>query len=134
AFFLGGAPKTDFIKAFGAHMFFDDKEEYCKQAAKQVPTGRVLLPVVEKEQIGAHEIEITVNVETNDEAPEQVRFLRVCRTYLRRNYAEAETELRDLYEREITPWAADRRSDFIDELELSVKETPAGKNRRAANA
>ncbi len=41
AFFLGGLQKGAILKAFGAHMFFDDHRGHCEDAAQFVPTGRV---------------------------------------------------------------------------------------------
>lgn len=41
AFFLGGIPKRDFLKAFGAHIFFDDQAVHTLAAAEVVPSARV---------------------------------------------------------------------------------------------
>lgn len=41
AFFLGGIPKRDFLKAFGAHIFFDDQAVHTQAAAQVVPSARV---------------------------------------------------------------------------------------------
>ncbi|MCL2718943.1 MAG: 5'-nucleotidase [Lachnospiraceae bacterium] len=41
AFFLGGLAKKDVLKAFGAHIFFDDQETYTIPAAQFVPSARV---------------------------------------------------------------------------------------------
>lgn len=41
AFFLGGIPKKDFLKAFGAHIFFDDQLVHTQAAAQVVPSARV---------------------------------------------------------------------------------------------
>jgi 5'-nucleotidase len=41
AFFLGGLPKDAVLKAFGAHMFFDDQDTHVKRAASVVPSGKV---------------------------------------------------------------------------------------------
>jgi len=40
-FFLGGLPKTDILKAFGAHIFFDDQKVYSESAASVVPSATV---------------------------------------------------------------------------------------------
>ena len=40
-FFLGGVPKSQILKAFKPHMFFDDHTGHCEEAAQFVPTGRV---------------------------------------------------------------------------------------------
>lgn len=41
AFFLGGVEKTDVLKAFGAHIFFDDQLIHTKTASEVVPAARV---------------------------------------------------------------------------------------------
>ncbi len=41
AFFLGGIPKKDFLKAFGAHIFFDDQMVHTLAASEVVPAARV---------------------------------------------------------------------------------------------
>lgn len=40
-FFLGGLEKTKVLKAFRAHIFFDDQDLHLDPAAKHVPAGRV---------------------------------------------------------------------------------------------
>lgn len=41
AFFLGGASKEGILKAFGAHIFFDDQEAHLTGASKYVPSAKV---------------------------------------------------------------------------------------------
>lgn len=41
AIFLGGLDKGEFLKAFGADVFFDDHESHCQSANKHVTTGHV---------------------------------------------------------------------------------------------
>lgn len=41
AFFLGGLEKKNILKAFGAHIFFDDQEVHAKPASQVVPSARV---------------------------------------------------------------------------------------------
>lgn len=41
AFFLGGIQKSDVLKAFGAHIFFDDQTVHTDPASKLVPSARV---------------------------------------------------------------------------------------------
>lgn len=41
AFFLGGIPKKEFLKAFGAHIFFDDQAVHTLAASEVVPAARV---------------------------------------------------------------------------------------------
>ena len=41
SFFLGGLPKTEILKAFGAHIFFDDQRVYSEAASSVVPSATV---------------------------------------------------------------------------------------------
>ena len=41
AFFLGGVEKSEVLKAFGAHIFFDDQPVHLGPASKVVPSARV---------------------------------------------------------------------------------------------
>lgn len=41
SFFLGGIPKKDILKAFGAHIFFDDQAIHTDGASEVVPSARV---------------------------------------------------------------------------------------------
>lgn len=41
AFFLGGIPKTEVLRAFGAHIFFDDQAVHTRPASEVVPSARV---------------------------------------------------------------------------------------------
>lgn len=41
AYFLGGLSKDKILKAFGAHIFFDDQEIHLNETAKYVPSGKV---------------------------------------------------------------------------------------------
>ncbi len=41
AFFLGGMDKSDFLRSFGADIFFDDQAGHCDKARQYVPTGHV---------------------------------------------------------------------------------------------
>lgn len=41
AFFLGGLPKAPVLKAFRAHIFFDDQDAHVEPAARSVPAGKV---------------------------------------------------------------------------------------------
>lgn len=40
--FLGGLDKAEFLRSFGADVFFDDQEGHCKSASKHVAAGHVL--------------------------------------------------------------------------------------------
>ena len=39
--FLGGLPKGEFLKAYGADVFFDDQQQHCESASPHVSTGHV---------------------------------------------------------------------------------------------
>jgi 5'-nucleotidase len=39
--FLGGLTKGDFLKSFGADVFFDDQQMHCSSASEFVATGHV---------------------------------------------------------------------------------------------
>ena len=41
AFFLGGVEKKAILKAFNAHIFFDDQDSHVKPASTEIPSGRV---------------------------------------------------------------------------------------------
>ncbi len=41
AIFLGGLPKGEFLKTFGADIFFDDQALHCESASEHVATGHV---------------------------------------------------------------------------------------------
>lgn len=41
AFFLGGVEKSEVLKAFGAHIFFDDQSVHVEPASRLVPSARV---------------------------------------------------------------------------------------------
>lgn len=41
ALFLGGMPKGEFLKAFGADIFFDDQKGHCESAAQHVTAAHV---------------------------------------------------------------------------------------------
>ncbi len=44
AFFLGGIEKSKILKAFKAHIFFDDQDMHLKRSSLVVPSGKVLYP------------------------------------------------------------------------------------------
>lgn len=41
ALFLGGMPKQEFLKAFGADIFFDDQKKYCEDVAEHISAAHV---------------------------------------------------------------------------------------------
>ena len=41
AFFLGGIEKSEVLRSFGAHIFFDDQTVHTDPASKLVPSARV---------------------------------------------------------------------------------------------
>lgn len=44
AFFLGGVEKSNILKAFKAHIFFDDQDVHLQTSSLVVPSGKVLYP------------------------------------------------------------------------------------------
>ncbi len=48
ALFLGGMDKGDFLRAFGADIFFDDQSDHVTSASKYVPSGHVPTGVANK--------------------------------------------------------------------------------------
>lgn len=50
AFFLGGLPKHEIVRAFRPHIFFDDNPGYCESASRLVPTGLVPASVRDKNE------------------------------------------------------------------------------------
>lgn len=42
AFFLGGVPKHELLKAFNPHIFFDDQEAHLNDSSKEIPSAKVL--------------------------------------------------------------------------------------------
>lgn len=41
AFFMGGVPKHNLLKAFNPHIFFDDQEAHLDNSAKEIPSAKV---------------------------------------------------------------------------------------------
>ncbi|OQX29145.1 MAG: 5'-nucleotidase [Spirochaeta sp. LUC14_002_19_P3] len=41
AYFLGGLPKEEVLKAFNPHIFFDDQDKHVQSASEHVPSARV---------------------------------------------------------------------------------------------
>ncbi len=66
AFFLGGMEKSNILKAFKAHIFFDDQDVHLKHSSLVVPCGKVLYPsdsLLNKLKKKQHST--TTNTETN---------------------------------------------------------------------
>ncbi len=49
--FLGGLPKVDFLRAYGADVFFDDQRGHCDLATEHVATGHVPHGVANQSQV-----------------------------------------------------------------------------------
>jgi HD superfamily phosphohydrolase len=82
----------------------------------------------------APEDNITLELQTEKDSQGEERFLLICRNYLKGEYNANEAEFLTWYRREIQEWPAVAHTRFLDELEESVKETPAGNQRRAPAA
>lgn len=52
ALFLGGMDKGEFLKAFGADIFFDDQQGHCESARQHVATGHVPYGVANSTVVG----------------------------------------------------------------------------------
>jgi 5'-nucleotidase len=48
--FLGGMDKTEFLRAFGADVFFDDQTQHCERASVHVATGHVPHGIVNRDR------------------------------------------------------------------------------------
>jgi 5'-nucleotidase len=48
--FLGGMEKTEFLRAFGADVFFDDQRQHCERASEHLATGHVPHGVVNRDR------------------------------------------------------------------------------------
>jgi 5'-nucleotidase len=127
AHFLGGVAKPNFLTAFRAHIFFDDKEEYCKAASVRVPTGQVFMPAP-----ASASGEITVSLRTSDASSGESQFLVVCSKYLGGDFNESEAELSQWFKLKLASLSEGVRDDFLEELEGSALGTPKGKQRRSA--
>ena len=46
--FLGGLEKGEFLRAYGADVFFDDQQRHCDSASEHVATGHVPHGVVNR--------------------------------------------------------------------------------------
>jgi hypothetical protein len=60
------------------------------------------------------------------------KFLAVCKTFLRKDYASGEDKLTLWYGNNLSAWPVDHVDRFIDELHVSIRNTPPGEQRRAA--
>lgn len=47
-FFLGGVEKKEVLKAFNAHIFFDDQDSHVKPASEVIPSSRVPSNIIKK--------------------------------------------------------------------------------------
>ena len=134
AFFLGGVPKAAILEAFGAHIFFDDQERHCVPAAPRVNTAQVLLPLEPMVTHSTKNFEVIVKavpVPAGRTASE--RFLLICKGHLGAGYGKQAAKLKNWYQGQATEWEAEVQQGFLDELEASVSNTPAGHQRRSAS-
>lgn len=60
AVFLGGLEKGEFLKTFGADIFFDDQHGHCDSASQHVPTGHVPHGVANAKLINIKEKETNI--------------------------------------------------------------------------
>jgi 5'-nucleotidase len=126
AHFLGHIPKDRILEVFRPHIFFDDREDHCRAAATKVPTAEVLHPREDK-----HVSKVPISQLSFSQEDRRNRFLLVCKAFLRKDYATGEDKLTLWYRDNLSSWAGDHADRLIDELEVSVKNTPRGEQRRA---
>jgi len=124
AHFVGKTPKQGVLKVFRPHIFFDDREDLCRSAATGVPTAQVLLP--EKSLMLPARSQLSLVSESVKN-----RFLFVCRGYLRKEYGANERRLAEWYYDNMSTWPVENVDRFLEELEVSVKGTPPGEQRKA---
>lgn len=55
--FLGGLDKAEFLRSFGADVFFDDQEGHCRSASRHVTTGHVPHGVVNSGAVSSAAVE-----------------------------------------------------------------------------
>jgi len=127
--FLGTIPKDSVLEIFSPHIFFDDREDHCRTAAMRVPTAEVLHPKEDEHASKVQKRQLFLGEENR-----KSRFLLVCKAFLRKDYATGEDNLTLWYRDNLSSWPGDHTDRLIDELEVSVKNTPRGEQRRAAGA
>jgi 5'-nucleotidase len=66
AFFLGGVEKDDVLKAFRAHIFFDDQDRHVSSTSAVVPSGRV--PYRSDSPLSARQTKVNADELKNAEA------------------------------------------------------------------
>ncbi|SFF10422.1 5'-nucleotidase, partial [Thermophagus xiamenensis] len=67
AYFLGGLSKDKILKAFGAHIFFDDQDVHLTESSKVVPSGKVPYAFDSPlKEIKPKEIKLDKSIKTND--------------------------------------------------------------------
>ncbi len=129
AHFLGQIPKDRVLEVFRPHIFFDDREDHCRAAATRVPTAEVLHPAG-KEQLGASPSrQLVLREETR-----RNRFLLVCKAFVGKDYATGVDKFTLWYRDNLSSWPEDNIERLIEELEVSVQNTPRGEQRRASDA
>lgn len=67
AYFMGGLSKDNVLKAFGAHIFFDDQEIHLDGSRKVVPCGKVLYKSDSKMKKYDHRIIKEKDIEINED-------------------------------------------------------------------
>lgn len=67
AYFMGGLSKENVLKAFGAHIFFDDQEIHLDGSRKVVPCGKVLYKSDSKMKKYDHRIIKEKDIEINED-------------------------------------------------------------------
>lgn len=120
------------VNAFCSHFGIPTELAHRKVRTHDLATPRSLVAAAPAEQaVLAPESRTTLEVRAEKGPEGEERFLLICRNYLKGEYSANEAEFLTWYTREIQEWPTVAQSRFLDELEESVKETPAGNQRRA---
>lgn len=125
SFFLDGMSKATLLEELKPLIFFDDSTKNCVEASASTPTVRI--PVEEPAKAG-----IGVPSESTSRELRSQRFFKVCKLVLKKDFARHESTLRIWQEEKLKCLSNGAVESLIDELERSARQTPAGRQRRAA--
>jgi 5'-nucleotidase len=122
SFFLDGMSKGPLLSELKPLIFFDDSLKNCDDACQSTPTARV--PVQEKAKL-------VITLSSGRAARSHDRLLRICKLYLKKDFAKHESTLRVWQEENLSGLSDEAFENFAKELERSASGTPKGKQRRA---
>ena len=119
------------VNAFCSHFGIPNEIAYRKVRKHDLASPTPASPATAESVVVAPENNVTLELQTEKDPQGEQRFLLICRNYLKGEYTANEAEFLTWYRREIQEWPTVAHTRFLDELEESVKETPAGHQRRA---